>query len=425
MGADATALFVCLLLGSAAAGQHASRVFLEKQDALTLMSRHKRANAGSEEDQLPPNLERECVEEVCHYEEAREIFQDTYRTDIFWSVYVDGDQCASKPCKNGALCSDSVGGYDCICKSGFSGVHCDTDQTVCILDATKGCSQFCQPGYQSYKCSCARGWKLQEKQNEKCIPAVPFPCGKVDSLSQWDNRRSTNIRSSYEGLSCNSGECPWQVLLQSEVGPFCNGVILKENLVLTTAQCANTYSSFKVVVGKRTTSFEAGQQELNVKTVHVHPRYVAGRPDNDLAAVELQNRITFKKSVMAACLPERDFAENVLMTGEWDAIITGWKDGSQPVALEGTLSLNHLAYEPLEQCIERHQGRMTNKMFCTLPRPKADCSFGPGSPALTLYREVFFLTGVASRPQEHDCQQGYLFQKVSRFLPWLKPLMEA
>ncbi|KPP56190.1 hypothetical protein Z043_126237, partial [Scleropages formosus] len=101
-------------------------VFLEKQDALTLMSRHKRANAGSEEDQLPPNLERECVEEVCHYEEAREIFQDTYRTDIFWSVYVDGDQCASKPCKNGALCSDSVGGYDCICKSGFSGVHCDT-----------------------------------------------------------------------------------------------------------------------------------------------------------------------------------------------------------------------------------------------------------------------------------------------------------
>lgn len=40
----------------------------------------------------------------------------------------DGDQCAEKPCKNGAMCSDSVGGYDCVCKSGFFGVHCETGE---------------------------------------------------------------------------------------------------------------------------------------------------------------------------------------------------------------------------------------------------------------------------------------------------------
>lgn len=63
-------------------------VFLEKWDALSLISRQKRANTGDEETKLPASLERECLEEVCDYEEAREVFQDNYRTDIFWSVYI-------------------------------------------------------------------------------------------------------------------------------------------------------------------------------------------------------------------------------------------------------------------------------------------------------------------------------------------------
>ncbi|XP_035254993.1 protein Z, vitamin K-dependent plasma glycoprotein a [Anguilla anguilla] len=427
MGIPAIALTLSLLLGTTTALPDQRSVFIEKQDASAVMSRHRRANVGNEETLMPANLERECVEEVCNYEEAREIFQDSYRTDIFWSVYVDGDQCLGNPCKNGAMCSDSVGGYDCVCKSGFSGALCETDQTVCIPDKTKGCSQFCKPGYQSYECSCATGWKVKDKlkDKEKCVPAVAYPCGKVDSLSQWDRRRSANIRSGYEGLSCNAGECPWQALLRNEeLNWFCSGVILKENLVLTTAQCATKYSRFHLAVGKRVKEFEEGEQTLQMKKVTPHPLYVEGRPGNDLAVVELSERIAFKRTVLAACLPERDFAEGVLMTGEYDAAVTGWRDAPEGSAdVEGSLTLNHLAYEPLAECRARHAGLVTNKMFCTTPRAKADCALGPGSAAVTLYRDVFFLTGVLSRPPGHSCQQGYVFQKVSRFLPWLQPFM--
>ncbi|XP_036407925.1 protein Z, vitamin K-dependent plasma glycoprotein a [Megalops cyprinoides] len=424
MGALAFIVSLSLLLATAAAWQDSWKVFLDKKVASAVMSRQKRDNSGNEEKVMPPNLERECVEEVCNYQEAHEIFKDTYRTDIFWSVYIDGDQCAGNPCKNGAMCSDSVGGYDCVCKSGFSGVHCEKDQTLCVLDKTKGCSQFCKPGYLSYECSCARGWKLQEK--EKCVPAVTFPCGKVDSVSQFDSKRSSNIRSQYEGVSCSSGDCPWQALLSSEESAgFCSGVILKEDLVLTTAQCAFKYPRFQVAVGKRGTDYESGEQSLYVKGVTSHPLYVPGRPENDLAVVELRSRITFKRSVVAACLPERDFAENVLMSGEHDAVVTGWRAEPNATEVRGGLLLNHLAYEPLGQCAGRHPGLVTNKMFCTAPRSKADCAFVSGSPALTLYRNVFFLTGVLSRPPGHDCAQGYVFQKVSRFLPWLQPFMDA
>lgn len=421
-------LLLCLLLGAVDASKPPKTVFLDKQDASAVISRQKRANSGDEESRLPANLERECLEEICNYEEAREVFQDSYRTDIFWSVYIDGDQCAPKPCKNGAMCSDSVGGYDCVCKSGFSGVHCETDQTVCILDKTKGCSQFCKPGYVSYECSCARGWKLDERDKEKskCVPAVRFPCGKVSSLSAWEGRQSTIISGDFEGVSCNSGECPWQAILKSAESPgFCSGVILKENLVLTTAQCANKHSSIQVTVGVRVTTQGGNEQTLSVKAVHVHPGYVETRPDHDLALLELQGYIVYKATVSTACLPERDFADSILMTGNYPAVVTGWKQPEGALELQGTLVLNQLFYEPLAKCVARHGPLVTNTMGCTSPRDKADCTLSSGSPLLTLYREVFFLTGVVSRPAGGDCTKGYVFQKVSRFLPWLQTFMDS
>ncbi|GLD66168.1 coagulation factor X-like protein [Lates japonicus] len=423
MGSSTTsAALLCLLAGVVAAIQTPQSVFLDKQQASTVISRQKR-NVDGSNPLRASTLEQACMEKVCTYEEARRFFQDSYRTDIFWSVYIDGDQCVGNPCKNGALCSDSVGGYDCVCKSGFTGVHCEKDQTLCVFEKDKGCSQFCKPGYTSYQCSCAHGWKLSRADKDKCEPAVSFPCGKVSSLSRWNDRLLSNSRSNFEGLVCSSTECPWQALLKTSVSAgFCSGVILKENLVLTSAQCANKHITFQVVVGKRSIN-DDGQQTLYVKLVHVHPRYVEGRPENDLALIELRDRITFKREVTAACLPERDFAESILMTGELPTIITGWKEPTGTSALQGQLTLNQLVYKGLPQCLETHPNLMTNKMGCTAPRTNADCSMGSGSPLLTLHREVFFLTGVVSQPAGADCSNGYIFQKVSRYLGWLQPLM--
>ncbi|XP_076608496.1 protein Z, vitamin K-dependent plasma glycoprotein a isoform X3 [Chaetodon auriga] len=417
------AALLCLLAGAVSAVHTSQSVFLDKQQASSLITRQKRNTDGSSSAPAS-SLEQICMEKVCTYEQARGFFQDSYRTDIFWAVYVDGDQCAEKPCRNGAMCSDSVGGYDCVCKSGFTGVHCENDVTLCTLEKNKGCSQFCKPGYTSYECSCAQGWKLSRSDRNKCEPAVTFPCGKVNSLTRWNDRLASNVRSNFEGLSCSSSECPWQALLKSSQSTgFCSGVILKENLVLTSAMCASKYDTFQVSVGKRSTSYDAGEQTLSVKVVHEHPRYVAGRAENDLAVIELHDRIIFKKDVIAACLPERDFAESVLMSGELPAIVTGWKEPSQGSSFQDSLTLNQLAYKGLPQCVETYPNLMTNKMGCTTPRTNADCSMSSGSPLLTLYRDVFFLTGVVSRPAEADCTKGYIFQKVSRYLGWLRPLM--
>lgn len=177
--------------------------------------------------------------------------------------------------------------------------------------------------------------------------------------------------------------------------------------------------------GKLRTNSEDGEQTLYVKTVHVHPRYEEGRPENDLAAIVLRDRIIFKKDVIAACLPEKDFAESVLMKLPFPTIITGWKESEQVSSFQGPLTLNHLLYNQLHVCLEAHPNLITNKMGCTTPRANADCTMSSGSPLLTMYREVLFLTGVVSQPPGANCTNGYIFQKVSRYLGWLRPLMNS
>lgn len=176
--------------------------------------------------------------------------------------------------------------------------------------------------------------------------------------------------------------------------------------------------------GKRRTNSDEGQT-FYVKLIHYHPRYVRDRPENDLAVIELPGRITFNPSVVAVCLPEKDFAESILMSGDFPAVVTGWKEPTQASSFQGQLTINQLVYSKLPQCMETYPNLMTNKMGCTAARANADCNMSSGSPLLTMYRDVLFLTGVVSKPEGADCTKGYIFQKVSRHLSWLQTLMNS
>ncbi|MEQ2209109.1 hypothetical protein XENOCAPTIV_024403, partial [Xenoophorus captivus] len=180
-------------------------------------------------------------------------------------------------------------------------------------------------------------------------------------------------------------------------------------------------SSYK----SRSTNYEEGEQILYVKLVHLHPRYVRDRPENDLAVIELRDRIVFKPHIVAACLPEKDFAESILMSGDFPAVITGWKEPIQVSWFQGPLTVNQLQFSTLPKCRETYPNLMTNRMGCTTARANADCNMGSGSALLTLYRDVLFLTGVVSQPDGADCTKGYIFQKVSRHLSWLQTLMDS
>ncbi|XP_044526095.1 transmembrane gamma-carboxyglutamic acid protein 1 isoform X1 [Gracilinanus agilis] len=67
------------------------RVFLTEEKANSVLKRHPRAN-GFLEEIRQGNIERECKEEVCTYEEAREAFENDVKTKEFWDTYTKEHQ---------------------------------------------------------------------------------------------------------------------------------------------------------------------------------------------------------------------------------------------------------------------------------------------------------------------------------------------
>ncbi|KAM9366709.1 transmembrane gamma-carboxyglutamic acid protein 4 [Symphorus nematophorus] len=68
-------------------GAQDQEVFVDEGDAHSFLGRHLLFNRFDFEIFVPGNLERECYEEICNYEEAREVFENIPATDEFWKKY--------------------------------------------------------------------------------------------------------------------------------------------------------------------------------------------------------------------------------------------------------------------------------------------------------------------------------------------------
>lgn len=71
-------------------------VQLDERSASSFLSRSLLYNNWDFELVVADNLERECREEMCSYEEAREVFEDDAQTQTFWTDYVNSHEYAPK-----------------------------------------------------------------------------------------------------------------------------------------------------------------------------------------------------------------------------------------------------------------------------------------------------------------------------------------
>jgi len=108
--------------------QGEGKAFIDKNEASEFLLRDTRANTGLlTEEFRTGNLERECSEEVCDWDEAMEIFEDADQTDMFMNKMTH--MCENtKPCfvdGSTGRCENKWGNYWCECKVDWYGKDCD------------------------------------------------------------------------------------------------------------------------------------------------------------------------------------------------------------------------------------------------------------------------------------------------------------
>ncbi|XP_062865384.1 protein Z, vitamin K-dependent plasma glycoprotein b isoform X2 [Trichomycterus rosablanca] len=385
-------------------------VFPSRAQANTVFVRSKRANMFLVEEILKGNLERECYEERCNKEEAREVFEDNQKTEDFWNIYYDGDQCNSSPCQHGGVCKDTIGGYNCQCTETYSGLNCEKDVSECPAEGPLACQQFCKPTQESYRCFCAKGYTLHSDKRS-CIPQVQNPCGVVRASS--DSPASHNKdHNGHNNQVCTQGRCPWQVIFVDGSGnEMCHGVVLGKRSILTTAGCMTKDKELYFIIGSSNERRNTSEAKWTL-----HNRYVTGHPNDDLAFLELKEPIALGENITQLCLPEKDFSENILMKTGKEGVVVGQSGNPSYLPLDDCRSKLNLSFE------------LTNKMFC-MDKPEAEgvvarryrrkrCDVISGTPVASVEGNTAFLTGLFL--SQSDCSQGLVFTKVSRYLPWIR-----
>lgn len=216
----ATALGTALLL-LLLASESAHTVMLRAREAAQFLRPRQRRAYQVFEEAKQGHLERECIEELCSQEEAREVFENDPETEYFYPRYLEcinkygspytknpafvkcvqnlPDQCSPNPCdkKGTQVCQDLMGNFYCQCKAGWGGRLCDKDINECSQQ-NGGCNQICYNKPGSFHCACYSGYSLSPDGRT---------CQDVDECADADacgEARCKNLPGSYSCL-CDEG----------------------------------------------------------------------------------------------------------------------------------------------------------------------------------------------------------------------------
>ncbi|XP_045875793.1 vitamin K-dependent protein C isoform X8 [Meles meles] len=456
-------------------------VFSSSKSAHQVLRIRKRANSFLEEIR-PGSLERECIEEICDFEEAQEIFQNVDYTLAYWSKYVG--ECALDP-RLRCPCPPPPGFFEPLdapppmsqtgtsvrpylpstratarvagtASASTALVPLAATATVagrvasvgtvrgpeviyfnCSVD-NGGCAHHCLEEEGGRRCRCAPGYRLGD-DHLQCEPTVKFPCGKPGKRLEKKRKhlkRDTNQTDQVDprlvnGKETKWGESPWQViLLDSKKKLACGAVLIHTSWVLTAAHCMEDSKKLTVRLGEYDLRrWEKWEMDVDIKEILIHPNYSKSTTDNDIALLRLAQPAVLSQTIVPICLPDSGLAERELTQVGQETVVTGWGYRSE-TKRNRTFVLNfiNIPVAPHNECIQAMHNMISENMLCAgiLGDSRDACEGDSGGPMVASFRGTWFLVGLVSWGEGCGRLHNYgIYTKVSRYLDWIHGYIRA
>lgn len=158
-------------------------------------------------------------------------------------------------------------------------------------------------------------------------------------------------------------------------------------------------------------------QRTGIKSIHVHMHYDEESGENDVSLLELEEPVQCSRSGLPVCVPERDFAEHVLIPGT-EGLLSGWMlNGTDP---DDTLSVTHADGE---ECAQTLNVTVTTRTSCE----KSSVVTGPwmeGSAVTRAHKGSWFLTGILGSQPPPGQSHLLLLTTVPRYSMWFTQIMK-
>ncbi len=188
-------------------------------------------DSGSGPDQDDGGTGTMCSIELCNA-------QDDDCDTVVDESCMDIDDCASLPCKNGGMCTDGQGTFECTCAPGFEGNTCETNINECAPNPCLNGGR-CSDGANTFMCTCTAGYQGErcEIANDDCDPNPCRNGGTCEDLAMGGVKCTCS--AGYSGAQCevNINECA--------PNPCMNGGTCADGINKYTCTCPAGYSGAK------------------------------------------------------------------------------------------------------------------------------------------------------------------------------------
>ncbi|XP_022327585.1 fibrinolytic enzyme, isozyme C-like [Crassostrea virginica] len=229
------------------------------------------------------------------------------------------------------------------------------------------------------------------------------------------------------GQAADPGEWGWQVSIQyyysNSWRHICGGTLIKQNVVLTAAQCVSGLSIPSLRVAAGMNKMSDGGMTSAVNKVTVHPQFGGSSPGfpNDLALLELQTPFLVGGAIQIATLPSSRTEDFANLPDCW---MTGWGRTSSSSSNSDTLMEAQVTNIRNTQCVNQwnnvNGASILDSHICAYEIGKSSCSGDIGGPYVCMKDGVYKLAGVMSWGIQ-TCSGDYpsVSVRVSNYIDWI------